>query len=104
MNDFEHQLSRQPLREPPPEWRAGILSGDAKIVEPSCTWQSWFWPSPVAWGALAAVWVGVFLFNGSGSAAPALLAADHAPASSPSTPLYAFASHRDLSALLDPSN
>ena len=104
MNDFEHQLSRQPLRQLPPEWRAGILSGAATIVAPSWTWQSWFWPSPIAWGALAAVWVGIFLFNGSGVADSAPMAAGGAPASSPSTPLYAFAPHRDLSALLDPSN
>ena len=104
MNDFERQLSNQPLRPLPPEWRAEILAGAAKIVAPSWTWQSWFWPSPIAWGALAAVWVIVFLFDGSGGASSAPPTAGRAPTPSATTPLYAFAPHRDLTALLDPPN
>jgi len=105
MNDFEHELSSQPLRRPPPEWRAGILSGAARIVEPSWTWQSWFWPSPMAWGALAAVWVGALLLDGgvSGQSSTPFVV-DRAPAISATPALYAFTSHRDLAALLDPPN
>src|SRR5882724_13427097 len=26
-------------------------------------WSEWLWPSPLAWGALAAIWVGLFLLQ-----------------------------------------
>ena len=35
MNDFERQLSRQPLRPLPPAWRAEILGATEKIVAPA---------------------------------------------------------------------
>jgi len=104
MNNFERQLSNQPPRRPPPEWRATILSGVAKIVTPSWTWRDWFWPSPAAWGALAAVWVGAFVLSGTSQPASTKSTANRTPALSVATPLYAFAPHRDLSALLDSLN
>jgi hypothetical protein len=100
MNDFERQLSDQPLRPPPPAWRAEILAGAAKIVAPSWTWRDWFWPSPIAWGALAAVWVGAFVLSGSEASSMAS-APDSRTAVSAAPPLYAFASPREISALLD---
>jgi hypothetical protein len=104
MNDFERQLSSQPLRQPPPEWRAGILSAEAKVMAHAWTWRDWFWPSPVAWGALAAVWVAAFVLGGSGERSVASRA-DHFSAAPPAAaPLYAFSPHRDLSLLLDPLN
>jgi hypothetical protein len=53
--DFEKQLQRQPLREPPRDWRAEILA--AADSRPST------WPSFRAWTALAAVWVVIFLLH-----------------------------------------
>ncbi|HEX7569929.1 MAG TPA: hypothetical protein VF492_05450 [Verrucomicrobiae bacterium] len=86
MNDeteqFEHRLSRQPLRQIPPAWRAEILRegrrvavrkiGDAGTV--SLSNQSWpssilhslsslLWPHPKAWAGLAAVWIFIFTVN-----------------------------------------
>lgn len=58
MNDFEHKLTQQPFREPPADLRRAILgatSGGA--VPPVGTWRDWLWPSPLAWAALAMVWV-----------------------------------------------
>ena len=104
MNDFERQLSNQPLRQPPSEWRAGILSATEKIITPVWTWRDWFWPSPATWGALAAVWVGAFVLAGSGQPSSEKSMEKRTPVFSVATPLYAFAPHRDLSALLDSLN
>ena len=99
MNDFEHQLSQQPLRTPPPEWRAEILVAAAKISTPDWTWRDWMWPSPKAWGALAAVWVFALIVDtppSRSAASPALAA----PRTADAPPLYAFALGRDFDALL----
>jgi len=47
MDEFEQLLSRQPLRRVPADWRDGIVPRR----------QSWFWPSPIAWAAVAACWL-----------------------------------------------
>jgi hypothetical protein len=104
MNNFERQLSNQPLRQPPAEWRDAILFGMAKIVAPAWTWRDWFWPSPAAWGALAAVWVGALVLGGTSQPSSAKSMVKRTPALSLATPLYAFAPHRDLSALLESLN
>lgn len=53
MNDrFEEQLQRQPFRRVPAAWRREILN-----AAPAPSWREWLWPSPVAWGAVAAAWV-----------------------------------------------
>lgn len=58
MNEFERKLSEQAFRMPPPEWREEILGSATRIVvPPAWTWRDWFWPSPHAWGALAALWI-----------------------------------------------
>lgn len=58
MNDFERKLSQQAFRQPPAELRAALFGETENvIVPPRWTWRDWFWPSPSAWGALAAVWV-----------------------------------------------
>lgn len=58
MNDFERKLSQQGFRMPPSEWREEILGPATKVVAfRSWTWRDWFWPSPQAWGALAALWI-----------------------------------------------
>jgi hypothetical protein len=76
MNDeteqFERHLSRQPIRQVPPEWREEILSA-AYAAQASCRsspaqYHGWFaalkqrlttllWPHPKAWAGMAAVWV-----------------------------------------------
>lgn len=70
MNDeteqFEKLLKRQPLQHVPAEWRKEILAaanearaavGESFFSGLNRRLASLLWPHPVAWGALAAVWV-----------------------------------------------
>jgi len=72
-DDFEQRLQRQPLRQVPAEWREEILAmaGRALRAERRAQKQPWpstldsrlssvFWPHPVAWAGLAAIWIFVF--------------------------------------------
>jgi len=67
MDDFEKYLKNQPLRATPPEWRAEILAKvkpQARASTASRGWlHVWLWPSPYAWGALAAAWMVIFILN-----------------------------------------
>ncbi len=60
MNDFEHELKKQPIRPVPQHWRAQILTAAAASDAPKLERQPWWtmllWPSPKAWGTLAAAW------------------------------------------------
>jgi hypothetical protein len=59
-SELEERLARQTPREIPMEWRAEILRGH-EAERP--WWQEWLWPSPKAWGGLAAAWGVVFLLH-----------------------------------------
>jgi len=69
MDDFEQFLKSQPMRCVPPEWRGDILAqaADASGGKPAAVvlpwWQAWLWPSPYAWGALAAAWIIIIGLN-----------------------------------------
>lgn len=68
MDDFEQLLKNQPLRTVPAEWRGEILAeavaaSARKPKAPMSLAQAWLWPSPYAWGALAAVWVVILGLN-----------------------------------------
>lgn len=52
MSDLEKKLRSITFREPPQDIRRRVLA-----ATPRWTWRDWFWPSPLAWGAIAAVWV-----------------------------------------------
>lgn len=71
---FEQQLRRQPLREIPPAWREEILAqarvaadasrrsaGDETVSEDQAAliagWRMFWERLPVAWAALAALWI-----------------------------------------------
>jgi len=75
-DNFEERLQRQPFRKIPEEWRREVLfSAEAKLLsergsvvgkhDPArnqCLgWRlvlsTLLWPSPAAWGGLAAIWV-----------------------------------------------
>ena len=63
MSDFENELRKQPLRQAPSHWRVEILAV-AQIAKPHTLkrelqpwWCALLWPSPKAWGSLAAAWV-----------------------------------------------
>ena len=66
MDDFEEFLTNQPLRAAPPQWRGEILAAARQPAARATLapwWRTWLWPSPYAWGALAAVWVAIFVLN-----------------------------------------
>ena len=57
------------------------------------TWRDWLWPSPLAWGALAAVWVVVLARE---SASPARLEPFAAMPSESRHPFFAHADYQEL--------
>ena len=75
-DSLETRMSSQPLRMPPPAWRSEILararaaSGSTKS-EPAAVSESWFLAGllrglrefPIAWSALAAVWLCILALN-----------------------------------------
>lgn len=78
LEPFAQRLRRLPLRQVPGEWRQKILSaaGETQPVQRvevvsnhsfisrlNRRLTSMFWPHPVAWGALAAIWVCIFAVN-----------------------------------------
>jgi hypothetical protein len=61
MSDFEDELRKLQPGQPPEAWRAEILAKCERSVpmpleEARSSWHEWLWPSPIAWGTLAAVW------------------------------------------------
>jgi hypothetical protein len=77
---FEQRLKRLPLRQVPSEWRngilsaaeetqaiprAGVVSGNALLLNLNRRLVSILWPHPLAWGVLAAIWVSIFAINNS---------------------------------------
>lgn len=68
---FERQLSRQPWRSIPPEWREQILAratanpqligaGRSPAGSIGSRLREWLWPHPLAWAGLAVCWVATF--------------------------------------------
>ena len=77
-DELEQKLSRQPLRQVPPEWRGDILSAARGAQTPPhplpVTHHSWLstlnsqlstvlWPHPKAWAGLAAIWIFISAVN-----------------------------------------
>jgi hypothetical protein len=77
LEQFENRLRRQTLRPIPGDWRAEILARarDAQFSHHSSPatrrWLStfnfqlstFFWPNQKAWGALAVIWIFIFILN-----------------------------------------
>ena len=104
MNDFERKLSQQPFRSPPPDLRDALFGARDKIVAPArWMWRDWFWPSPQAWGALAALWLifAVLSFSTAESPPPHSAVAQRSDA--PLT-LLTFHQSRDLDHALELPN
>lgn len=69
---FENELSSQPWREPPGEWKEEILRQTGETSRPRIEavrfrdvsrWHELLWPHPAAWAGLAAVWMAVLAFH-----------------------------------------
>lgn len=78
LEPFEQRLKRLPLGQVPGEWRkeilsaagetaaiprAGVVSGDSFLSNLNRRLTSILWPHPVAWGAMAAIWVLILAVN-----------------------------------------
>jgi hypothetical protein len=78
MEQFEHRLNRQPLRQIPGEWRAKIMAvaRDAQASRDLTPFNhrsllstirhqlfTLLWPHPKAWAGLAMVWILIFTVN-----------------------------------------
>ena len=59
MSDLEVKLRSLNFREPPPALRGAVLSAAR-----SPGWQNWLAPHPVAWLALAALWLALAVLDG----------------------------------------
>jgi hypothetical protein len=58
MNEFERRLAQQPLRQIPVAWRRDLLArADATARAQPAALRDWLWPSPLAWAALALIWI-----------------------------------------------
>jgi len=93
LENFEQRLRGQPLKIIPGEWRAEILTNcrrsNVEDHAPESLWLSTFvsqlstifWPHPKAWGALAAVWICIFVLNFSARDKAPLIAKSSPPPS-----------------------
>ena len=104
MSDLEDKLRNLTFRTPPVSLRREILAA-AESGRRSSKWREWLWPSPLAWGSLAAIWVFLLCCNAAMRPAPSDLPRgdQHMVHFSP-VPFYAIQSHGDLSALLKNPN
>src|SRR5258708_8838708 len=108
-DEFEQHLQRQPLRSPPEEWRREILeaaNAAARARTPAFSppgepwWREWLWPSPRAWGGLAAAWVLILSLNTAKLATPPGVASVSPPPSREMI-MALSAQRRELAELLD---
>ncbi len=60
MNEFERRLAQQPLRQIPVAWRRDLLTRAEAMQRAQpvhAGLRDWLWPSPLAWAALALIWI-----------------------------------------------
>lgn len=105
-DDFEKKLARQPMRTVPSAWRAQILREATLAATPEpVPWlvglRELFWPRPMAWGSLAAVWVVIAALYLATPATPALTAKQQSPLSRETMQCFV-EQRRAMAALLDP--
>jgi hypothetical protein len=63
MSDLEDKLRSLNFRGPAPDIRRTVLAA----VPARPAWREWLWPSPLAWGAVAGIWLIAFATTDSGS-------------------------------------
>ncbi len=87
-DDFEKQLQRQPLRQPPAAWRGEILAAARANIRATqrpaeagllASWRALLTRFPVAWGAVAALWL-VIIGANSLLSGPSISTSASAPA------------------------
>ena len=89
MNDFERKLRATPLQPPPAEWRGEIFATIPANPSAVASWREWLWPPPIAWAALAAVWLILFTIELSTGGMPARPARGSASKTAPPDSLLA---------------
>ena len=96
MNEFENKLRCREFLPPPAEVREAVLAaGERAKAREATTCREWLWPSPLAWGAVAAVLLAAIILNSQLSVARAPAAARRAPQTKGSRPvIYAFFQER----------
>ena len=103
MNEFEQRLAKIPLRSIPSEWRRDLLAtadpGPSRARH--ATVFDWMWPSPLAWAALALIWVGLaaavsFGEPAGGISAASTLASSGQPAHEKTPSLLAYQARAEL--------
>ena len=82
-DDFEEFAARQPLQPPPAGWREEIVRVQPAPPSPARThpgtfaWRDLFWPSPLAWAGVAALWLATFLLDSTAPRMPRTAALTH---------------------------
>src|SRR5215203_5248777 len=72
MNEFENKLRCREFLPPPAEVREAVLAaGERAKAREATTCREWLWPSPLAWGAVAAVLLAAIILNSQLSVARA---------------------------------
>lgn len=107
MNDFERKLSQQPFRTLPVDLRAAVFGLPANVVAvPAASWRDWFWPSPRAWGALAALWLlfAALQFGSRPTSPAAMQVPEQIPAVQATPTLLSFHNAREFRHVLDLSH
>src|SRR4030095_6923179 len=101
---------RQPFRDVPSRWRDEILAqcsfaADAQIgnaFKRSAGWRGWVWPSPLAWGVLAAIWIICLTIDGADAphaTEPSAFTIRNTPSPNSATALFVFGPSRDFDTL-----
>jgi len=105
MNDDELKARLAKLRVPPCDDAAQSAAlnraldalGRCEETQARWTWQDWLWPSPLAWGVLAAIWVLVFARDFAASRGVQSEPAAIAPVPSQSrNPFFVHAEYQEL--------
>jgi hypothetical protein len=103
MNDLERMIRETPLREPPADLRAAILSAARRppVTAERSDWRALFWPSPLAWAALALLWVGMAILDRSGARDAESARQAYAATARPASVLLALQSQAEQTRLLE---
>jgi hypothetical protein len=87
--DSAEQIAGVPVSGTKPDGRA---LGDRSTNSNAWTWREWLWPSPLAWGGIASVWIAIAAanlpFHSEGPLNEAALNSQAEPLAAHQRPLY----------------